>query len=223
MLRLANVKGTTYIIERQRLWALRKNLGLVGSEPPRGDKLYTAILDDNLFCRLSDRTKAQIMAGDGNELRSTYNNPCKMQALHSSATIAVNVFEYWQQTKDGAATIARALGLPALHAEQIDFESKWTIFNQSKRKKPNIDVVIKNAPGCPEQVFAIECKFSEAYSSRKHSFLSRDYLGECGELDSSTWSGINELRELAGALRGSRPLFSPLPCPINQALSWAEA
>ncbi len=56
----------------------------------------------------------------------------------------------------------------------------------------NIDVVIKNSPESRFKVFAIECKFSEAYYSRTHSGISPKYI----ELN-KVWDDMPNLLKLA--------------------------
>ena len=59
---------------------------------------------------------------------------------------------------------------------------------------PNIDVVIENDASARYKVFAIECKFTEAYSGRGHSGMRGKYLN----LD--IWEDIPKLHELAVAI-----------------------
>lgn len=86
------------IVKKQIEWAKNRGLELIGSKIDRGRKSYTKELGNNLFRkRLSDETEKEIKNGDGVELNG---NPARMQALHSSSAIGVNVFEYWRFKND---------------------------------------------------------------------------------------------------------------------------
>jgi len=86
-------------------------------------------LDQNLFEPLEERTRDQFNNGNGNEIQGTLENPAKMQALHSSSALAVNIFQYWQ--KRGLCNeIAAACGFcnkGSKFISQIDFERKYPI------------------------------------------------------------------------------------------------
>jgi len=53
-------------------------------------------------------------------------------------------------------------------SQNIRFETKYPISSKFQFS-PNIDVVIENSQKSKYKVFAVECKFSEAYSSRRHA------------------------------------------------------
>lgn len=188
------MNGYQYILARQIAWAENRDISLVGSKVTRGRTAYTATLEENLFKPLLPEVKTAFEFGDGGELFSD-GQPAKMQAVHSSATLAVNVFQYWQSTGQ-VPIIAAACGLckPNPQAEyNLRFEEKYPIDN-SFVKHPNIDVVIhNNTPGAKIQRFAIECKFTEAYTRRPVSTgLKEKYLALPG-----IWSDVSHLRDLA--------------------------
>ena len=54
-----------------------------------------------------------------------FNSNGKMQALHSSSAIVVNVFEYWKSKSPDF--IAKALKIPSKKIEEIVFEEKFPI------------------------------------------------------------------------------------------------
>jgi hypothetical protein len=179
-----------YILSKQIQWAYRNNITLIGSKGNRGRKAYTKKLDDNLFEPLLPETEKNFKKADGEELTG---NPCKMQAVHSSSALGVNIFQYWKKMKQFPA-IAAACGLCNRNnntSQDINFEVKFSV-NKKFRFSPNIDVVINNSPESRFKVFAIECKFSEAYSSRNHSGISPKYI----ELN-KVWDDIPNLLELA--------------------------
>jgi len=127
---------------------------------------------------------------DGGELTG---NPCKMQAVHSSSALGVNIFQYWKREKR-ITPIAAACGFCSKNntsSQDIIFEVKFPI-SEKFQHSPNIDVVIKNSPESRFEVFAIECKFSEAYYSRTHSGISPKYI----ELN-KVWDDMPNLLKLA--------------------------
>ncbi len=85
-----------YILSKQIQWAHRNNIVLIGSKVNRGRKAYTQKLDDNLFEPLMSEVKNDFEDADGGELTG---NPCKMQAVHSSSALGVNIFQYWKKNK----------------------------------------------------------------------------------------------------------------------------
>lgn len=190
---LGRMDAHTYIKQKQIQWARRKGLSLTGSKGDhRGAQAYTRALDDNLFEPLSSEAKQQFENGDGQELTSS-TGPGKMQAVHSSSAIGVNVFHYWQ-TLGQVGVIAKACGLPASSSGVIRFEAQYPI-DRRFRFSPNIDVVIVNGPRSKQKVSAIECKFTEAYGQHEHGGLKPAYL----KLE-SIWNGLPALHELATAL-----------------------
>jgi len=183
------MKAFEYIISKQIQWAHRNNIMLIGSKG-NGHKAYTQKLYDNLFEPLLPETESNFTQADGEELTG---NPCKMQAVHSSSALGVNIFQYWKKINQVPA-IAAACGLCHRNnntSQDINFEVKYSI-NEKFQYNPNIDVVIKKSPESRFKVFAIECKFSESYYPRAHSGISPKYI----ELD-KVWDDIPNLLELA--------------------------
>ncbi len=81
-----------YILIKQIEWARNHGIALIGSKIDQGRPLYTTKLEENLFEPLSSSTQDYIESGDGGELTGY---PAKMQALHSSSALGVNIFQYW--------------------------------------------------------------------------------------------------------------------------------
>jgi hypothetical protein len=163
---------------------------LIGSKINRGRKAYTQKLDDNLFEPLMPEVKSDFEDADGGELSG---NPCKMQAVHSSSALGVNIFQHWKKINQvpAIATACRFCNTGNTSSQGINFEVKYPISGKFPRS-PNIDVVIKNSPGSRFEVFAIECKFSEAYYPRAHSGISPKYI----ELN-KVWDNMPNLLKLA--------------------------
>ena len=166
-----------YITTKQIRWAMNHDIQLIGSKGSKGLLAYTHELDKNLFEPLSLEVRKSFEQGDGNEISGS---PAKMQAVHSSSALGVNVFQYWQ--KNGQlSVIASACGFcrkgnPV--SEKIMFEDKYRIDENLDKFPipPNIDVVFHNSDSFEFKRFAVECKFSEAYGSYKHNGLRPAYL-----------------------------------------------
>ena len=185
-----------YIVAKQIQWARNKGIDLIGSKGDRGRPAYTVELEDNLFEPLDPDTRRSFEQGDGGEI---YGTPAKMQALHSSSALAVNVFQYWQRIEQ-VPVIAAACGFcktDNISAKKIVFEDKYTIDDDVGQfpKVPNIDIVIHNSDLSLFKRFAIECKFSEAYGSRLHGGLKPAYLN-LGPL----WSDVPSLHDYAKSI-----------------------
>jgi hypothetical protein len=183
------MEGYQYILAKQTEWAKNRGINLIGSKKDRGQPAYTTNLNLNLFQPLLPEVRESFSRGDGGELGS-FDFPGKMQAVHSSSALAVNVFQYWKSISV-VPLIAAACGLckPGSRAScEIQFEEKYPI-NESFKFHPNIDVVIHNEPTAQIKCFAIECKFSEAYGVRRHSGLKKKYL-DCENI----WDEIPSLR-----------------------------
>lgn len=194
------MKGYQYIQTKQIEWAHNRGIQLIGSKGGRGRPSYVPDLNQNLFQPLLDEVHDAFMGGDGNELGSA-GSPGKMQAVHSSSALGVNVFQYWQAVSE-VPVIAAACGLcrrGSSAPQELRFEDKYPI-NDNFGVHPNIDVVIYSRQGAKIQRLAIECKFSEAYGGRRHGGIKQRYLAECGML----WDDIPKLRRLAESI-----------CPID--------
>lgn len=190
------MKAYEYITGKQTQWALNRGIPLIGSKGDKGRPAYTPELDQNLFEPLSLDTRKSFEQGDGGEISG---NPAKMQAVHSSSALGVNVFQYWQNIQQ-VSVIASACGFCRKGntvSEKIVFEDKYPVDDNLDKfpVAPNIDVVFHNANSAQFKRFAVECKFSEAYSSQKHSGLKPAYL-ELTQL----WSDIPSLYDFAKSI-----------------------
>ena len=178
-----------YIQTKQQAWAESRGISLIGSKAERGKKMYTRTLDMNLFLSLNSAVVGAFKNGDGNEIEQHGEIPAKMQALHSSSALAVNAFQYWMDKE--ISIIASACGLCKRGSDKpykISFERKFTIDERFKFG-PNIDVVIENSGSI--KAFAIECKFTEAYS-REHPDLKEKYISL-----NKIWDDIPSIYQLA--------------------------
>jgi len=171
------MKAYQYIKSKQTQWALNNGIPLIGSKVVKGRPAYTPELDQNLFEPLSLDTRKSFEQGDGNEING---NPAKMQAVHSSSALAVNVFQYWQKIQQ-VSVIASACGFCQKGnavSKNIVFEEKYPVDDNFDKFPiaPNIDAVFHNVDSAQFKRFAVECKFSEAYGSIRHSGLKPAYL-----------------------------------------------
>ena len=195
-----SMNGEDYIYVKQTSWARKHGIGLIGSKGVRGRPAYTTELNDNLFEPLEQEVRHDFEKGDGGELKG---NPSRMQAVHSSSALAVNVFQYWKRIA-AAPEIAAASGFcnaSNKSAIGIRFEQKFQI-NPMFDRSPNIDVTIQTTEGSPYDVYAIECKFGEPYSSRGHGGLNPKYL-DLREV----WKDVPNIRKLARRISPSDQIF----------------
>ncbi len=190
------MNGFEYILTKQISWAERNNVRLVGSEITKGKLAYTENLDENLFEPLLPETRTEIEKGDGGELKGDSTHSAKMCAVHSSSAIGVNVLQYWKNKN--IPDLAYALGLcrkDNKSAKEIHFERKFKI-SDNFNFYPNIDSLILNKENEKIKALGIECKYSEAYSSRNHLGLKVRYLTDITE----QWKDIPNLLYLAKSI-----------------------
>jgi hypothetical protein len=187
------LSGYEYIVSKQIQWANNRNIPLIGSKGERGRPTYTHDLDQNLIEPLLEENHNQFKGGNGQEILGSQDSPAKMQCLHSSSALGVNLFQYWQK-RGLISEIASACGFCR---RQSDY-SEHLVFEEKHRIKtnfvipPNIDVVIHNRVSAPYELFAVECKFSESYGGRAHGGLKSKYLA-----DKNLWADLSALEILA--------------------------
>lgn len=161
---------------------------------------YCECCDANLFEPLSACSRRDIGAGDGSELGKG-DKKGKIQALHSSAALACNVFDYWRGHDLGA--LARSLGLSARLCG-LAFEQKFP--TRLGGIAPNLDVILY---GCEGSLFAVESKFTEPFiKSKAKCFLKPKYF----PADRGLWkdAGLSGCQALAEDLRDGRVRFECL-------------
>ncbi len=200
------MNGFEYILLKQVSWADRNNVRLIGSDVTKGRLAYTENLDKNLFEPLLPETRTEIEKGDGGELKGDSTHSAKMCAVHSSSAIGVNVLQYWKNKN--IPNLAYALGLcrkDNQSANEIHFEQKFKI-SEKFQFDPNIDAVILNGENEKIKAFGIECKYSEAYSSRNHSGLKERYLTDITE----QWKDIPNLLDFAKTISPEDNYFNYL-------------
>ncbi len=162
---MTSTLATDFIKTKQRRWAHRNNIPLRSGSYHD----YTKNVNDNIYKGLLETTKKEFSKGNGNELKGSRNTPPKICALHSSAALCVNVFQYWKNKENESFTgILNFCG-----NGEIKFEQKFEI-DKRFEIPPNLDVVIKTKNNdLNKQILAIECKFSEPYYHAHNSGLEK--------------------------------------------------
>lgn len=171
------MKAYEYILAKQAQWAINQGIPLIGSRGQRGRLAYTPDLDRNLFQPLEPAICDSFKRGDGNEIVGTAEKPAKMQALHSSSALGINVFQYWEKANQVpiVAAACRFCREGNDMSVKIVFEDKYPI-DPKFAVPPNIDVVFHNSASSRVQRFAVECKFTEPYGSQGHQGLKAKYV-----------------------------------------------
>ena len=171
------MNSSEFIITKQIEWAKNQGINLVGSQGARGRKVYTSTVEENLFRPLNEQTREELLQGDGSELNFGSNQPSKIQALHSSSALGINIFDYWRSFSEIIIILSacRLTRSKSLITGKIQFEQKFPIDSRFKYA-PNLDVVIYPDYHNTIRAYGIECKFTEPYSSRGNIGLDEKYL-----------------------------------------------
>ena len=160
------------------------------------------------------------------ELEERPTRPAKMRALHSSAVLAVNVFDHWVG-RDAAALLA-ALGV-ASKLQVLSFEAGLS--TGLAGKPPRLDLVLKLTNG---RLVGIESKFTEWLASKRTNraaFKAKYFeagiaywadggLPKCQELAADLMSGRERYRHLNAAQLLKHALGLATQCPRRFALRY---
>jgi hypothetical protein len=144
------LNARSQILAQQKCWADSRKIALRAG--------YTESLDANLFQRMHNDTLKEFQNGSGDELGRNGNRG-KMQALHSSSALAVNVFDYWRGRP--LDWIGRSLSLTS---EPSLFRFEGQFLTGLPGNPPNLDLVFKLKD---ERTVAVESKFTEPYTHAK--------------------------------------------------------
>lgn len=163
-----------YIQERFQAWAVRNGIQLQGSAGDRGEPNYTLSVEENLFGgKIRGDVAASFRAGAGGELDGQIPT---MSALHSSAAMAVNLFQHWLDCGD-LETLARLLQVPSKNIESGKFEDQFPVCMNPESsgfpRSPHLDFALRYKGG---ECVGIECKLFEPYGRLDHKNLSKSYL-----------------------------------------------
>lgn len=192
----------------QREWAERRGIAV----DARG---YVLDYASNLRAPLSAAALAAFERGSGSELKDHARRPAKMRALHSSAALAVNVFDFW--TERNHDRVVRALG-SAGRANGFSFEAKLPT---GAGGSANVDLLIHLVP---DGIVGVESKFTEWMTPNAGRATSlRPYLSGT----SSYWSraGMPVAHQLASDIAAGVEVFHHLDVPqlLKHALGLARA
>ena len=169
---------------QQRAWAKRAGRVLDADG-------YCATVDDNIFGRLSDAARQDFERGGGGELGQSGERG-KLQAVHSSAALTCNWFDYWRQRD--LRMLAKALGAPD---EWVELRLEAHVKTGMRGADANLDVLLTSADG---SLFGIESKFCEPYaSSPSKNLLKTQYFSH----DQLRWTdvGLPGCQAVAARLR----------------------
>jgi hypothetical protein len=180
---------------QQRKWAASAGLAV--------DKNgYLAEVDQNFREPLTTEVLEEFRAVGGGELDDQRRLPAKLRALHSSAALAINIFQYWRNTS--AQSLLSALGVVD-SLQKLTFEAQFpTALSGTPR---SLDVALKLASG---HVIAIESKFTEwmsvyrpkldafneKYTSPGQTLWTDAGLKECQRLANEIAIGEQKFRHL---------------------------
>lgn len=144
------------IARKQRKWA-----GAQGIAVDRNG--YVEEISHNLHLPLSASFLEALNGAGGGELKDQRNRPAKIRALHSSAVLAINVFQYWEGRT--GPELPKALGLEG-SLEELEIERQFV--SGLKGTPPTLDVVLRLSG---HRTVAIESKFTE-WMTRKRPKLA---------------------------------------------------
>jgi len=168
------------ICNQQQAWAHQRGI--------KFDKDgYTLSINDNLFSPLLPQVKERFQSGKGDELGSEGKRG-KMQALHSSSALVVNVFQHW--VNRGIGDIASACGAPGGITEMHFEQTRPTILGGIP---PHLDVEFS---GNRLKPLAIESKFTEPYHRHTKRMIKDKYLNEPG-----LWARLPRCEKLVRRIR----------------------
>jgi len=199
------------IKQKQIEWARNRGIKLARSEKHTG---YVKNENDNFFLdKLKNNTEIEFNNAAGNERTDSESRSSKIKALHSSAALGVNVFDYWRDRAD-IAQLCKALGLfkSKRLSGEITFERKFNIQN-SITAKPHLDAVIE-PQDLSVKLIGIECKFTEAYGTKKkdHGF-QHAYFDPKKSYGEGIWEGLINTNFLAHKICPKDDEFKVLDVP----------
>lgn len=184
------------LLRQQRSWARARNVAV-------NDDGYLDGIEANLRQPLSAAALAAFNEGGGSELFGRGSAPAKMRALHSSAALAVNVFDHWRP--QDAAPLLRALGIDEVLASPPRFEAQFP--TGLPGTPPNLDVALTLASGT---VVGIESKFTEWLTPKRASRPAfKDKYFENG-IERWASNGLPRCQALAADLASGAAFFRHL-------------
>lgn len=183
------------ICNQQKSWACRRGIRFDNDG-------YTLSLYHNLFLPLLPEVRREFEAGKGDELGGVGMRG-KMQALHSSSALVVNIFQYWvnRNISDIASACGASQGMTRMHFERTYPTTLGGI-------PPHLDIEFSADSLKP---LVIESKFTETYHRHTKRAIKDKYLNVPG-----LWTGLTECEKLVRRIReeeGGRTSFGYLDIP----------
>lgn len=204
------VKSKRDFIRRQLTWA--RSRGLVPD-----DRGYLKVVEQNLWRPLSASARAAFEKGSGSELRRSSDGRVKMCALHSSAALALNVFDHWAERD--AAPMLKALGLDGSVKGSLRFEAQFP--TGLRGTPPNLDIAFELESGL---LVGIESKFTEWLTPKRKG--SGPFKPKYFEDGATHWEavGLSASQALAADLADGVTHFRFLDAPqlLKHALGLAQ-
>ena len=188
------------IKRQQREWAAR-----VGLTPDA--KGYLPTVRDNLLQPMTADTKAAFERGGGQELIDGPRQPAKMRALHSSAALVVNVFDYWVER--GREPLRQAMGMGS-PIDRVALERPYP--TGLRGTAPHLDLTLTTRAGV---VCAWESKFTEwlVYKAAGGEPFKGAYFANHAKHWASV--GLPQCQSLAEALRDEHMIGRNMFCYLD--------
>jgi hypothetical protein len=191
------MKSARYrITEQQRQWATRAKVRASA-------KGYLPTVEANLWKPLHPKTRMEFQSGSGSELRNPKGRLAKMRALHSSAALACNFFDFWRERDKAVLTQALELTSPI-----VDLRFEMQLPTGLRGTPPNLDLFLALASG---EFVAVESKFTEQYAAKSNTppFKAK-YVADKVQL----WAdvGLQSCQRLVTGIVDGEQAFDRLNC-----------
>lgn len=185
------MNGYIFIKQKQLNWALNKGINLQNKDKNMNGTFYTQKLEDNLYEQLLPETRNSFLNASGGELNQCEDTPCKLQALHSSAALVINIFQYWKKIREIENIIHIFDHKHNTTNYQMYFEKEFVI-DKIFPFPPTLDVIFTLKE--KNQVIAIESKFSEPYYGANPGLKEKYFVDE---VISKLWNDIPSIKRIA--------------------------
>lgn len=187
------MRSPDYVQLKLQAWAGRKGLQLQGSAGQRGAPNYTMSVGQNIFGgEIHPSVRDAYSCGAGKELDGPIPT---MSALHSSAALTVNLFQYWA-VREELPEVAELLDVPSTDIMSGGFEDRFPVCSQAEARgfpvPPHLDFALRYQDGSR---VGVECKLFEPYGRLNHAHLKAGYL-DLGDV----WEDIPACHALAQQL-----------------------
>jgi hypothetical protein len=160
---------------------------------------------------------AALGAAGGGELQEQRDRPAKIRALHSSAVLAINVFQYWEGRQ--GPELPSALGIDG---ELTDIKIEQQFPSGLRGTPPTLDVVLSLAN---DRIIAIESKFTEWMSPKR--VKRDDFQAKYLQADPGHWAacGLPRCQQLAADIASGDEKFRQLDALqlLKHALGLSES